>query len=341
MTVKAIIARGGSGPRTIEFTDREVNSVGDLDVLIRPRLVGVCGTDLELLGGHLDGLYDVKRDVVLGHEWVGEVVEVGSGVAELAPGDRVTSHGFFGPGRWLGNSEDGVLAEQVILPSRILFAVPDELSDEVAVLIEPLACAAQALTRIPDLATRKSAAVLGCGLIGLAMVSLLAARGIDVTAIDLEERRGALAVELGARRLATPTAVAAEAESTGTGFDLIVEASGAPAAQALAFDIAGANGHLVFMGITHTKAPAVALYAIQALDLTVAASSGAPPEIWPRAIEFLKDTDLDFSSLVGDTFEFAEGAAAFEAAGLRNHPGKVMIRVSSENPDPPAPRAGS
>lgn len=332
MTVKAIIARGGSGQRTIEFADREVPTVGDLDVLVRPRLVGVCGTDLELLGGHLDGFYDVKPDVVLGHEWVGEVIEIGPGVDGLVPGDRVTSHGFFGPGRWLGNSEDGVLAERLVLPTRILFAVPDELSDEVAVLIEPLACAAQALTRIPNLAERKSAAILGCGLIGLAMTSLLAAQGIDVTAIDLDERRGALAVDLGARRSVTPAAAAAEAESTETGFDLIVEASGAPAAQALAFDIAGVNGHLVFMGITHTKAPSVALYAIQALDLTVAASSGAPPEIWPQAIQFLKDTDLDFSSLIGDTFEFAEGATAFRAAGLRNHPGKVMIRVSSEHP---------
>jgi threonine dehydrogenase-like Zn-dependent dehydrogenase len=227
----------------------------------------ICGTDASEWD---HGPVLCRPGVVLGHEFVGRVVECGPDVATLAVGDRVVSGAGISCGRcrWclaqrtnlcaeyrtLGLQVDGGLAEYVTSPAAICRVVPDLCDDDAAAMTQPLAVALHALSRVAQGPT-DAVAVIGAGGIGSFIVAGASRRAAEgrVVAIDIDEERLSSATALGA----SETANAAGADlaalllelSDGVGFDVVIEASGAPHAPAAAIAGARRGGRVLLVGL--------------------------------------------------------------------------------------------
>jgi alcohol dehydrogenase len=210
---------------------------------VRVIQAGICKTDLELVKGYL-GFCGV-----LGHEFVGRVEP-----ADGRPGRRVVGEinaacgNCDGCARGLGrhcpnrttlgiDRLDGCMAEVCVLPAANLLDVPDELSDDRAVLVEPLSAACEILEQHP-LRDGECVAVLGDGKLGILCAWVLAAAGADVTLAGRHAEKLELAQW---RRLQTRLAT----EPLAGGFDLVVEATGSEAGLARAIELCRPRGTIV------------------------------------------------------------------------------------------------
>ncbi len=230
-----MLAAFSGGKEKIEVKDAPVPAPGAGEVLLRVRACGICGSDLHFYRGELPALPTVSP----GHEFAGEVAEVGEGVQGFAPGQRVlvepirscrecaycrTGSYQLCPKRvLLGTFVSGGLAEYVAVPAYTLYALPDGLDFELAALVEPLAVAVHGL-HLVDLSFGERVVILGSGSIGV-MVAL-AARALgasEVIATYRYDHQAEAALAAGATR-----AVPAD-EASGLAAekpDVVVEAVG-------------------------------------------------------------------------------------------------------------------
>jgi L-iditol 2-dehydrogenase len=218
-------------------------SAGPGEILLRVRGCGLCGSDILKL------VAPAVNPLVVGHELVGDVVEVGAGVSGFAVGDRaVAAHhvpcgachycrrGSASMCRAFKTShlDPGGFAEYVRVPADNVryatFRLPPSLGDEAASFVEPLACCHRALRRLgPE--RGDTCVVVGLGSIGCLFVQLLARAGVTVVGVDRLAARTALARRLGATVAGAPEQVdaAARALSEGRGVDHVVVTAGGAA----------------------------------------------------------------------------------------------------------------
>ncbi len=224
-------------PRTSEVVEAATPEPGPGEVLVRVQASGVCASELHPWADGRPG-YPHR----FGHEPMGMVTGVGSGVTRFREGDRVT--GLF----------KGAYADCCLATEDILLPVPANVGDEAA-LGEPLACLVNAQRRTPvQLADR--VAVLGLGYMGLGMLRLLKLRGPSrIVAIDVREDAREAATRLGADEAYDPSEVPADYVLTsfvdwqsGRGFDVVVEGSGTQAGLTLAGQMVCAHGVLSILG---------------------------------------------------------------------------------------------
>ena len=233
-----------AGGEATELETRPLPEPGPGEMLLGLRVVGFCGTDLfKLKTG------SASPGTVLGHELVGDVVALGSGVKDFAIGDRVVVPHHVPCGTCIycrrGNEtmcavfkenlmEPGGFADAILIrPRAVEFAarkVPGHLSDESAVFMEPAACVLRGIER-SGLGEEGVAVVLGAGSMGLLHLLVLKAvfPRVDVVMVDFDADRLALAVELGAARTAEPgeeTAAAVRALTEGVGADAVFDTVG-------------------------------------------------------------------------------------------------------------------
>lgn len=179
------------GPKDIRIVDIPIPKVGDNDVLVKVKNVGICGTDYTIYTGESSFVKDssISFPMTLGHEWSGLVEDVGKNVRKFKPGDRVTGDGSVSCGicyeclcgrylycenlRCVGTLKtwDGAYAEYILMPERCVYDIPDGVSYEDAALIEPVATALYSVERA-DIKMGEIVLVQGTGPIGLAAVQL-------------------------------------------------------------------------------------------------------------------------------------------------------------------------
>jgi (R,R)-butanediol dehydrogenase/meso-butanediol dehydrogenase/diacetyl reductase len=257
-------------------------------VQVRVSWCGICGTDLhEYLGGPIyipverpHPLTGIQAPVIIGHEMSGEVVELGDGVEEFAPGDRVAACPIIGCGicRWcrsgsmaqcdrvafLGTSwTGGALAERVNLNAYQCYRLPASVAEDAGALVEPFSAVVRAVHRNapkPD----ECVAVVGAGPMGL--MSIMATRIFGcahVVAFEIASLRRNAATLCGAEEVINPATEEAEKRALevtdGQGFDLVIECAGIPATALLAGRLARTRGRVTLMGVFEKPA---------ALDLT-------------------------------------------------------------------------
>ena len=256
------------GPRDVRIeTVGEPEAPGDGEVVLEVLRAAICGTD----AAEWDhGPVLCRPGVVLGHEFVGRVAAVGAGTAHLRIGDRVVSGAGISCGRcaWclagrtnlcaeyrtLGLQVDGGLSEYVTSPASICRLVPEQVDDDAAAMTQPLAVALHALSRVA-LQREESVAVVGVGGIGSFIVAGAAHRAPAgrVVAIDLDAQRLATATALGAHETVDASGLDLAQlllELTdGVGFDVVIEATGAPHAPAAAVDGARRGGRVLLVGL--------------------------------------------------------------------------------------------
>ena len=229
----------------LELADRPKPACSPGEALVRVLRAGICNTDLEIVRGYM------RFRGVLGHEFVGQVVEsprpeqvgcrvvgeINSGCGRCAP--CLSGLGRHCPTRTVLGilGRDGALAEYLTLPAQNLHLVPESLSNEEATFVEPLAAALEIAEQV-HLRPGARALVLGAGKLGLLVAQVLAQRDLEVTALCRREERRAL---LGSWRIAS----AASAAELDAQYELVVEATGAPEGLALAIEKTRPRGTLV------------------------------------------------------------------------------------------------
>ncbi len=229
-------------------------AVGDDEVLVAPLLAGMCGTDLELIDGSIDPAY-VRYPLILGHEWVGEVIDDVPDVAKS--GERIVVEGVIPCGVChecllgatnrcttydeIGFTRPGAIAERIAVPRRLIHPLQASVSLDDAVLIEPMAVVWRALTRF---APREG---LSVAVIGDGTIALLAAH--------LIRRFGPARVVVVGRRIAQETlARAAGADEFVTDvpddrFDLVIEAAGTGASASTSLALAARGAMVILLGL--------------------------------------------------------------------------------------------
>ncbi|TMG03825.1 MAG: zinc-binding dehydrogenase [Chloroflexi bacterium] len=234
-----------AGKEKIEVRDTEVPSPDAGEVLVRVRACGICGSDLHFY----HGVFPANPNVSPGHEFAGEVVELGEGVGGFEPGQGVVIEpirrcqecAFCRSGRYhlcpkhmlLGTFAPGGLAEHVSVPACTLYPLPEDLDFELGALVEPLAVAVHGV-HLVDLTVGERVLVFGSGTIGLfSIIAAKAAGAGEVVATYRHDHQGEAALAAGASRVIRDSDVAGLEKQ---GIDVAIETIGGSAptlAQAL------------------------------------------------------------------------------------------------------------
>ncbi|MEK4971833.1 2,3-butanediol dehydrogenase [Niallia sp. FSL R7-0648] len=259
--------------KDIRLENIEEPQVAPGKVKLKVKWCGICGSDLhEYLGGPIfipvdqpHPLTNEVAPVTLGHEFSGEVVEIGAGVTDYQVGDRVVvepifaTHGHQGAYNldenmgFLGLAGGGGgFSEYVSVDTELLHKLPDELSYEQGALVEPSAVALYAV-RSSKIQAGDTAAVFGCGPIGLLVIEALKAAGAtDIYAVELSPERQAKAEELGAI-VVNPAnyedVVAELVRRTNGGVDVSFEVTGVPVVLRQAIQSTTISGETVIVSI--------------------------------------------------------------------------------------------
>ena len=319
--------------KALRFTSENVAEVQELpvpemgpdEVLIAARSVGVCLSDIELLEGRY--IIPFSYPIIPGHEWSGEIAEVGKDVRGFAPGDRVVGECVIGEDHF-GFSISGAAAEYFVAKPHWLHKLPDSVSFTNGALVEPFSCGYHALMRAENVNASDIVVVLGTGPIGLGVVAGAAGLGAKTIAVDPSPERRNAALSLGAYSAVDPDELEAvlAAESGGRGADVVIEASGIPEVMATALRVAAHRGRVVYVGIDVGRSAPAELGLIQSKELTIRGSIGSPG-VWPATLRFLEKTSIDLAQLVTKTLPLDEAVLALKEAQNTRDNIKVHLQI--------------
>jgi L-iditol 2-dehydrogenase len=318
-------------PKKPVVTQVQTPSITENEVMIRSRRVGICHSDYELLAGQY--IIPISYPVTPGHEWVGEIVEVGKNVTGLARGDRVVGECVIKtPERihHFGFSMDGADREFFAARPEWLHKLPDAVDDAKGALIEPFTCGYYAVLRNGGTNAAETVVISGGGTIGLVSAAAAIGMGARVIVVDPVPLRRDIAERLGADATVDPSAVdpiEAVRELTKGGGDLVIEASGHASSLANVFEYAGPEGRISMVGINIGQKFPVELGKIQMKNLTVRGCIGSPG-VWPAAIRFLERTGIDLSPIQTHSFPLDDALAALELGKNPQKAVKVTLEIA-------------
>ncbi len=323
----------------LRVADEPVPVPGDGESLVQVAAVGICGSDLHWWGEAGIGDAVLAHPLVLGHEAAGVIAD-GPRRGERVAIDPAIPCGTCRPCRdgyrnlcirirFSGHGgTDGAMREFLAWPADLLHPLPDALSDADGAVLEPLGVAIHALD-LGHLHLGGTAAVIGCGPIGLLLIQLLQVAGAQaVIALEPLAHRRAAAAALGAAT-ADPAEVADQAalsELTGDGVDVAFEMAGADQAVQLAMAAARPGGRVVLGGIPGGDTTTFRASVARRKGLTIAMVRRMN-EVYPRAISLAAAKRVDLPTLVSDRYPLGEAPAAFAAAAARTGL-KVVIEPS-------------
>jgi L-iditol 2-dehydrogenase len=318
--------------------------LGPDDVLIQVKACGICGSDVH----GMDGSTGRRRPpLVMGHEAAGVIAGLGRNVTGWRSGERVTFDSTIYCGtcaycqrgeinlcqhrRVLGVScedyrQPGAFAEFVVVPPRVLYRLPDNVSFEQAALIEPFAIALHALSRRRP-GSNDTALVIGCGMIGLALLQTAPLAGFGrIIAVDTDADRLDKARRLGAAHSVNSTEGDVMAEilrlTAGNGVDHVLEAVGVAATVDLAVRAVRKGGAVTLVG---NLAPEVKLplQLVVTREISLFGSCASAGE-YPACIDLMARGAISPEHLLSATAPLSEGAEWFRRLHARE-PGLLKV----------------
>jgi L-iditol 2-dehydrogenase len=337
-----------------DFAVRDVDrpNPGPFEVLCRVRAAAICGTDPHIIQGHYPGFWPKDWPLVPGHEWCGDVVELGEGAEALGweVGMRVagTSHAPCGycrrciEGRYnicenfgveglhdqYGHNAPGAYAQYVVHSVRSVFPVPDVLSDEEAAMLDPAGVALHTVVRGGHRAG-DTVVVVGPGVMGLLVAECARALGAGRVIVVGRGLRLKKAAELGYEVVdftaVDPVEAVRERTYRGFGADVALECSGAPEAVTQCVDMVRKGGRVAIIGIP-LEAAAVPMPRAVLDEIDVVGVRATAGEM-PRAIELAATGRIRLAELVTHSFaleDFADAYATFTER--RDGALKVIVR---------------
>lgn len=325
------------GPGDLRLDEATRPTAGPGDVVVKVRAAGICGTDLHFrsMGGRHG------RPMPLGHEFAGEIVEVGERVASFKHGERVAYNSYNSPADIGRGGEGGGFSPYVALRDvdahvQSLCRIPPELSLEHAALVEPISVAAHAVNRANP-QPGESVTLFGAGPIGLGVVMALRWRGIeDIAAFDLSVLRRERARALGARsvfdpRVHSPADALAElrgkAHLFGASYprtDIYIEASGAPGLLAEIATFCNKGSRIITLAVQRTPVTLDGTK-LMSKETSLIGSSGYPCE-FNEVMQRLASGALDPELMISHRLPFTDFLDAFETANDASRAAKVLLQ---------------
>jgi L-idonate 5-dehydrogenase len=329
------------GPGDLRLEEREVDHAAG-PVVMRPLVGGICGSDLHYFESGRVGSFVLQEPLVLGHEVVGVVEDDPTGTFESgarvavhpATADRICPECLAGTpnvcrhGRYLGSAAtlphtQGAFAEQIAVRPDQLHRLPDDLPTIRAVLAEPLAVGIHAINRAGGVAGKR-VLVTGAGPIGLLAAGAAVALGAASVAItDLLERPLEVAVGLGITRTVGLRTGVIEPESA----DVVLEASGAPAALTTAAVAVARRGTIIQIGMLPGEPRPVALAPLIAKEASLLGAFRFDTEL-DEAIALLA-ARAELGTVVSHRYPLDDALAAFEVAADASQSSKVVLDLST------------
>ncbi|MEP6725580.1 MAG: zinc-binding dehydrogenase [Bacteroidota bacterium] len=323
---------------SVEIREIERPEIGEEDVLLEVVNIGVCGSDLHQWTS--DHSWPVNYPVVLGHEFGGYIIELGSRVTGWKEGDRVVSEtaavidadnpmsrrGLYNldPTRkGFGYGVNGAMTKYVKVPARCLHNVPAHLSFEHACLTEPCCVAYSAVVENARLKPGDRVVVLGPGPIGILCAAMAKLCGAEVAIVGLASDSERLAVAATYHcDVIVGDAGGWAKERDGLGADCVIDAAGASSTLKTALDLVRPKGHISKVG----WGPQPLNFSLDPLvqkNITLQGSFSHNWPIWERVIALLASKQLDVSHIIGGIWPVSEWHTAFE----KMHQGKVVKSI--------------
>lgn len=314
------------GPRQLQFADLPKPTLSETDVLLKIKKVGICGTDLHIYNGGMN----VPTPIVLGHEFVGDVVEVGSNVHHVKVGDKAVGEHVIGCGTCvycregkrnlcikpavIGLHKPGVLAEFLVLPKQLVYPLPPNVDYDAGVLVEPISIAVYAV-RKAAVDVGQTVAVIGQGPIGLFVDQVAKANGGIVYGLDIQDNRLHYAKE---KHYVDQTINSSQSDAlqilgqmTNTdGADVVFEAVGIEKTAQLALDLARPGGKVVVLGVFEHDV-LVNMMQVVKKELTVMGSWTCLYAFEPT-IQLLASGRVLADGLITHRYAFGDAIKAFE-----------------------------
>ena len=323
---------------SVEIREITKPEIGEEDILLEVANVGVCGSDLHQWTA--DHSWHVNYPVVLGHEFGGHIVEIGSRVKGWKAGDRVVSEtaavinpdspltrlGLYNldPDRkGFGYGVNGAMTRYVRVPARCLHHIPDKLPFEEACLTEPCCVAYNAIVGNSVIRPGDKVVVLGPGTIGILCAAVAKLNGADVAVVGLETDRHRLniAKQYGCEGIVGDATEWAKRKD-GLGADTIIDAAGSSYTLKIALDLVRPGGHITKVG----WGPQPFGYSLDQLvqkNITLRGSFSHNWPVWEKVIGLLSEGSLNVKPIIGGVWPLTKWHEAFE----KMHHGDIVKSV--------------
>ncbi|MBX7257324.1 MAG: galactitol-1-phosphate 5-dehydrogenase [Candidatus Hydrogenedentes bacterium] len=337
-----------------DYTEVPLPVCGPDEVMIAVKACGICGSDIH----GMDGSTGRRRPpIIMGHEAAGDIAAMGSDVREWRIGDRVTFDSTISCGtcafciqdrvnlcnhrRVLGVScedyrQDGAFAGFVVVPSRILYRLPDTLSFEHAAMAEAVSVAAHAAGRIP-VHPSDTVLVVGTGMIGLLVIQVLALTGCRIIAADIDRQRLEMARSFGAKDTVCTSDCNAHERilelTQRSGADVSFEVVGKDDTVRLAIESLRKGGTAVLVGNTSPEV-SLPLQSTVTREISLLGSCASAGE-YPQVLDWLATGAIRVDPLISAVAPLAEGAQWFSRLYAKE-PSlmKVILRPDDESSTP-------
>lgn len=315
------------------------------EVVIKIRFCGICGTDVHIFNGE-KGSAEVTPPVIIGHEFSGDIAEIGSSVTGFRVGDRVSvdpnsycgtcyfcangmKHLCTGM-KGLGTALDGGFAEYITVPEKLVYPVADHVSYEAAAMTEPVACCVHGFD-LTDVRVGQTVMVVGTGNIGMIMVQLARHAGAAaVIAVEPNERRRKTAIELGADFGIDPLHDDTDAvlkEHHIYNIDRVIDCAGRTDTNEYSVHYAGKGAVVMLYGLTAPDDQmALKPFEVFQKELTIKGSF-INPDTFDRAGKLLSAGIIKTEKIISDIYELEDIQRVFEEK-LYAKNCKVLIRCS-------------
>lgn len=337
------------GPQDIKMEEIAKPVLGSEEVLIAPKVVGLCGSDYHIYSGH----WKVTTPLILGHEFTGEVVEVGADVKRFKISDRVviepaitcgkcfycnsidTNNYFCEDRPTVGFTQHGAFAEYVKVPEKGLHRLPDTLDFEKGAFVEPLACAIRGSDR-SEVKPGDNVIIIGAGPIGLLLLSLTQLRGAaKIVVTETSAARRKMALQIGATMVLNPMKEDVLKRTRelfgGIDADVVIEAVGRKETTEQSFILTRPGGRVCIVGLCPQGTPVIIPDSFEAFylkELTIAGSSCSPKGTFERAIRLLAANRIDVAQFITHRFKLSELENALSLVIENKEPAVKVLIVS-------------
>ncbi|GAK56165.1 alcohol dehydrogenase GroES domain protein [Candidatus Vecturithrix granuli] len=301
------------GEGRIEYENRPIPKIMQPnEVLVKIDACGICGTDMNILA--VPPAHKATHGVIIGHEGVGTIAEIGPAVSDLQPGDRVVIAPRLTCGKCvycrkgldnqcinyqtIGTTIDGAFAPYVCAPQQAFYKIGNDVAPDDALFFEPLSCVVGAAARIPFQAG-DAVAIIGAGPMGLLFAQMYRTLGAGkILVADISAYRLDFAQKIGVDAALNPMTVDLAEEvkkSTGIGADLVIDAVGNQIDAAI--KLVRRGGNVLLFGLRPHDNPPVNQYTITRYDLTIhGAFVGLKP--FEQTIKLLQSGRIHPSTLI-------------------------------------------
>jgi 2-desacetyl-2-hydroxyethyl bacteriochlorophyllide A dehydrogenase len=326
-------------PFDLTVEDVEDTCISPNEVRVRIKAAGICGTDIHVYRGAFP---NVHFPIIPGHEYAGEIEEVGSNVEQIKTGNSVIGEGSWSCGkcrscrnrqpnscanlRRLGRTIDGAFAQYVNVPAGSVHILPKNIQYENAQSVTTLAGVMRGMKRL-GVDIGDTVAILGPGHVGLLFLQVAKAVASRVFLIGTKKTRLMIGEKMGADAVIDITSTNPAEKimqlTDGKGIDVVIEASGSPTAINQAIKMVKPGGKILFFGTPEKLVDGFDATRVEEAELTIIGTRGGRDE-YESAIALLASGKVSVTDLITHKFSLEDIARGYEIVDKRN---KDVLRV--------------